>query len=180
MAQEAPAPPAPTPEAPEAPTPAPAPETPPEEPQKGEPETFTKEYVSGLRKEAAKYRTEAQAAREKAQEYEDRDKSELEKASGQRDRARSEVDRLKTENMRLRVAIDKGLVGDRAALADRLQGETQEEMTADAEKLLSLMKPEAESRPSDFDGGARAPAPPSKDAGEQHNELLVELFGKPT
>lgn len=45
------------------------------------------------------------------------------------------------EMLRLRVAVEKGLVGDHADLVDRLQGETLEEILADAEKLLELVKP---------------------------------------
>ena len=45
------------------------------------------------------------------------------------------------EMLRLRVAVEKGLVGDHADLVARLQGETLEEMLADADKLLELVKP---------------------------------------
>ncbi len=58
---------------------------------------------------------------------------------------------LQSENARLRVAIEKNLPAD---LVDRLKGTTVEELSADADKLLSLIGGAG----VDFDGGTRASA----------------------
>lgn len=52
-----------------------------------------------------------------------------------------ETKRLSQENLRLRVALKAGLDDD---LADRLRGETEEELLEDAQKLLDRFYPEKE------------------------------------
>lgn len=49
----------------------------------------------------------------------------------------AELDALRLQSERMRVAMAKGLP---AELADRLQGKTAEELEADADKLLALVK----------------------------------------
>ena len=97
-------------------------------------------------KEAAK---RAEAAEAKVREFEERDQSETEKITGQRDKFKSDAEEARVQNLRLRVALEKKLPSD---LIDRLQGATQEELEADADKLLELVKP---AEATDFDGGAR-------------------------
>ena len=55
-----------------------------------------------------------------------------------------------TENLRLRVATKKGLPAD---LIDRLKGETEQELEADAEKLLEFVKPGSPGNPPHNRGG---------------------------
>lgn len=111
---------------------------------------------------------------EKARELEEANKSELEKATSQRDALQAERDKAAQENLRLKVALDKSVPAD---LIDRLRGETQEELEADADKLLSLVK--AEPQAPDFDGGARRPAPENREPAEAHNDFLAQVLGLP-
>lgn len=60
--------------------------------------------------------------------------TELEKAQA----AAGRVVPLEAENLRLKVAIEKGLIGERANLVDRLKGETLDDLRADADSLLAL------------------------------------------
>ncbi len=89
-------------------------------------------------------------------EFEDRDKSESEKLAERAAAAEKTAAEAQTGYLRLKVATAKGLP---ANLAERLRGTTEEEMTADADELLSVFKPKSKS-PS-FDGGARGGSAPS-------------------
>lgn len=53
----------------------------------------------------------------------------------------------KAARLRDRIALKKGLSGDLADLADRLKGSTEEELEADADRLLALIKPKGDSTP---------------------------------
>lgn len=64
-------------------------------------------------------------------------KAEKAKKTAPKDTAESK--RLGQENLRLRVALKAGLDDD---LADRLRGETEDELLADAQKLLDRFYPE--------------------------------------
>lgn len=76
-----------------------------------------------------------------------------------------EIDPLKLENLRLRVAMEKGLPTD---LIDRLQGKTQEELAADADKLLQFVKPASgPGVPPAGRGGSPAPVDFSKMSPEE-------------
>lgn len=97
---------------------------------------------------------------EKARELEEANATELEKATSQRDTFKNEAETKAAENLRLRVALEKSVPAD---LIDRLRGDTQEELEADADKLLSLVKTEAPA--PDFDGGARTPGDPQVEPG---------------
>lgn len=122
-------------------------------------------------------------------ELQDENKSEMEKLTGKVTSLSDENKSTKAENLRLRVALSKGLTGDKADLADRLRGNTQEELEADADKLLSHLAPpepkkqgEEENKkeevpPPSFDGGAREAAPEAQDPAVAHNKLVVDLFG---
>jgi regulator of replication initiation timing len=149
-----------------------------QEPQGKEPATFDKEYVQSLRSESAQRRIEAQQLKEKLEEYEERDKSESEKLTGKVGKLSEENKGLASENAKLRVALQKNLPAD---LIDRLRGNTQEELQADADKLLSLVKtPDDTEKEPDFDGGAREPAPDPDSPDQAHSKLLLGLFGAPT
>lgn len=96
---------------------------------------------------------EYKQAAERLAEIEKAGQTELELVTSERDDLKGRFSGLSAENQRLRVAITKGLPAD---LIDRLRGETEEEMLADADKLLSLVTP---ARPqTGFDGGARRSA----------------------
>lgn len=99
-------------------------------------------------------------AERKAKEFEDRDLTEQQKLEKRAAEAEGKVPTLEAENTRLRVALEKGLVGDRAFLADRLRGTTKEELTADADELLKQFGGGGTGRTT-FDGGARGSAAPT-------------------
>lgn len=102
----------------------------------------------------------AEAAAQKAKELELKEQQKWQKLYEERE---SELRNERLTNARLRVATTKGLP---AELIDRLQGGTEEELAADADKLLSLFKP-AES------AGRQAPGvPPSR--GSKPARLEIE------
>jgi hypothetical protein len=139
------------------------------------PKTFDKQYVSELRSEAANWRTKAQQAAEKLEEYEEANKSELEKAQTKATKAEQKAAEAEGRLLRFQVAAEKQLPKE---LISRLRGNTQEELAADADELLSLVKSRTDTEKTpDFDGGAREPAPEPKSADEQHNESVLRLLG---
>jgi hypothetical protein len=143
-------------------------------PKATEPKTFDEGYVKTLRQEAARYRTEAQQAKEKVSEFEEANQSEMEKLTNRNTSLADESKKLSVENARLRVAIEKQVPGD---LVDRLRGDTQEEMAADADKLLGLLNQSGEEPTPDFDGGARESAPEPKTPEAQHDDVVMKLLG---
>lgn len=165
------------------------PKTEPQAKPEGEPapKTFTQEDVDRvvgerLAREREKYsdHEELKAAAEKLKEIEEANKSELEKAASQRDKFKSDAEKFGSENTRLRVAIEKGLVGDKADLVDRLRGNTKEELEADADALLKMFEGQRQEPTPNFDGGVREPAPTPKTPDQEHNEVILKLAGLST
>lgn len=117
-----------------------------------EPQSFDREYVERLRRENASYRTRAQEAESKVQTFEQRDMTEQQRLEQRATEAESKIPTLESDNLRLRVALKKGLVGDKAILADRLRGTTEAELEADADELLQHF---GGAGGTSFDGGAR-------------------------
>lgn len=110
-----------------------------ETPPKGEPEaeTFDAEYVAKLRKEAAKYRTEAKTnadAAKKLAEIEDANKSEIQKAADAKAAAEKERDEARAEALRLRIATKHG-ISDPDDIDLFLTGTDEETLTKQAERL---------------------------------------------
>ena len=102
--------------------------------------TFDEGYVKELRQEAAKYRTQNKELMEKAQKYDEfveSQKSEQEKQAEALAQAVKERDAMRAEMLRMKIASAKNLP---ASLVDRLRGETEEEMMADADNLLEGLK----------------------------------------
>lgn len=117
----------------------PPPEATPEPPPEGDPETFDKAYVSKLRDEAAKYRTDAKANAKAADELAAIKKSqqtEAEKAADELATARAEAAGAKVEAMRFRIASEHGIEAKRAALL--LNGSDEETMTEQAKALVGM------------------------------------------
>jgi TolA-binding protein len=161
--------------------------TPPADPNGGtSPErTLNQEQVDRivqdrLARERTKYGMtpeEVQALKTKAEQLEAQGLSEQERIQRERDEARQRAQTLEPENMRLRVALEKGLVGDRSWVVDRLRGNSVEELLADADSILTRLTP-APAAPAAVppaapasgapaippsDGGAAAPVSPSDD-----------------
>lgn len=132
------------------------------------PKTFDEDYVKSLRQEAAKYRTQFKEASEKAKaydEYLESQKSEQQKMADALEAASRERDDLKSQMMRLKVAREKQLPD---SLVDRLRGETEEDMLADADALMSGLqaltvkpKPSVEQVGTGVVGEADAPMDPA-------------------
>lgn len=120
--------------------------------------TFTQQQVNDLiarekGKITAKYADHDQlrAAAEELKTLKTASQSDLERLTGETNTLKGQNGTLTSENMRLKVALKKGLVGDKAVLADRLSGTTEAEMEADADELLKLFGGNG----TGFDGGAR-------------------------
>lgn len=135
------------------PTPPVAPEAPAQEPK---PETDWKA-------EAKKWETRAKenkGAADRLAQLEESQKSEQQKLIERAEAAERERDQVRTEALRLRIAHEKGLTPKQAA---RLRGDTEEELLADADDLLSEFGPAGPRRPTgDVGQGPRdTPEPPS-------------------
>src|SRR4051812_41922004 len=101
----------------------------------------------------------------KLAEIENANRSELEKLTGERDGLKSKVPTLEQENLRLRIAVEKGLVGDKAWIAERLRGSTEDELKTDADQFLQRLTAAPPSTPPpDVHGGVRKPAQPDEEA----------------
>lgn len=143
-------------------------------PDPSKPETFSREYVENLRKEAAANRKAAKDAQDKIDELADRDKSEADKAKARADRAEARASKAEADLLRHSVAASKKVPAD---AVDLLQGSTQDELEASADKLLGLIKASGGGdKPADFDAGARPPAPAQKSPEQAHNDLLVGML----
>lgn len=122
------------------------------------------------RRKVAEQRDEALA---RVKEFEDSQKSEEQKREEALEAARKEAESYKTrihelevKQLRSEVAAAKNLP---PKLADRLTGETVEEIEADADSLLEDLGPISVETPPPGDGGARTPVPP-KDLDDQIRE----------
>jgi hypothetical protein len=134
--------------------------------------------LSALEKER-EARRDAERALKKFQEDVEWEKSqaqrnEREKLEAERDRYKSRAEESDQTILRVRVAAAKQLP---PGLALRVQGNTEAEMMADADRLLAELdglKPRV-----GFDGGAREPA--SSDSPEEaHRKLILGLLGRDT
>ena len=79
-----------------------------------------------------------QAVNTRLQEIADQGKSDLEKATERAAKAEQQLAALQGEKLRFEVAAAKGLPYD---LANRLQGGTRDELEADADTLIALLRP---------------------------------------
>lgn len=98
--------------------------------------TFDAEYVEKLRKEAAKYRTEAKAnaeAAKKLADLEESQKSEVQKAADAKAQAEKDRDDARAEALRLRIATKHGISDEDADLF--LTGTDEDTLTRQAERL---------------------------------------------
>lgn len=82
---------------------------------------------------------EAETLRLKLKEYEDRDKTEQQKLEERAAAAEKAAAEREAALLRYRVATAKGLP---AELVERLRGSTEEELAADADSLLAMLKPQ--------------------------------------
>ncbi len=111
---------------------------------------------------AAKQAREAlESAQTELKKYEDRDKSEADKAEEARKALEARASKAEAELLRLKVAQKKNLPPE---LAERLRGETEEELEEDAERLSELVKPGKPSVDTDAGKGKAASEAPTDPA----------------
>lgn len=123
--------------------------------------TETVEFWRAKAREQEK-RAKANAdAATKLKEIEDRDLSELEKAQRAAKEYGDELAALKARSLRNEVALAKGLP---ANLAARLQGNTEEELAADADELLALVNVKRTPAPDRGQGARETSAEADADA----------------
>lgn len=122
-----------------------------------------------VEKALKKANKEAETLRLQLKEYEDSKKSEEQKLTEAKAAAEKEAAEAKLDYLRLKVGTSKGLP---AAVAERLRGETEEEMAEDADRLLELIKPGSPS--GSADGGNQGKAP---EKGDDMNTLLRKAAG---
>jgi hypothetical protein len=114
-------------------------------------------------KAAAEHQKQLESQTAKIRHFEDRDKTELERlqsraesAAQEREKALSDAATARLELTKFQVARDKKLP---AEWIDRLRGSSQEELEADADSLLAVLKEQEKRRtPPSYDGGVRRQA----------------------
>lgn len=120
--------------------------------------------IKAEREAAKKAKAERDEALARIKEYEDAQKSEAEKREEALAETQKELEALRNENhqlevrqLRATVAAEKNLP---PRLANRLTGETVEEIQADADALLEDLGTLPGETPPPGDGGARTPVTP--------------------
>lgn len=142
-----------------------------------------KKMIADLRRENAKHRTEKQAAKSKLEEYDswkDSQLTELEKAQ-KRVAELEALEQSRSEGKRKEEVAKK--VGLDPELADRLRGETEDELEADARAMVTLMggkRIEDDSKPDahDFFGGVTGKKPVGQKANKSSSTGWFDEFMK--
>lgn len=109
-------------------------------------------------KQAAQKLEEAEARLKK---YEDANKSEKDRLEESKRAAEDRASKAEAELLRVRVAAKKNLPSE---LAERLRGDTEEELEADADRLSELVKPGKPSVDTDAGKGRASSEGPSDPA----------------
>lgn len=130
-----------------------------------------KKALSAERRRADAAEKALKAAQAQLAEIETAKLSDLERAQRERDEAQSRLREFEQANLRQRVALAKGLPAD---LVDRLRGETEAEVAADADALLALVKAPTSPRP-DLSQAGGAPMPLNGDPVEQALRLKLGI-----
>lgn len=137
-------------------------------------EDKAKRLVENLRESERKLQEELKTLRPKAAEFdklEESKKTELQKLTEQLTAETTKREAAELENLRLKVGAAKGLPVE---LIARLQGDTEEALTADADKLLALVAPS----PGVPRASSRQGAPePSRTIGDSMNDKLRRAAG---
>lgn len=156
-----------------------------EKPQEGateqEPKTFDADYVANLRKEAARYRTEAKKASEALEQQRQASMTEAEKAVAEAE-ARGRTSATQDFGKKLATAEIRAVAAD--AKADltgvfdyldltRFVGEDGEPDARAIQAFVNAL-PKKEATPPSFDGGGRATAT----GGDDMNKLIRAGLGR--
>lgn len=111
-----------------------------------DPKTFDAEYVKELRKENAKYRTEAKAnadAAKRLAEIEEANKTEAQRAEDTLKQQTERADKAEQALLRHEVAAEKGVPANAVKF---LTGSTRDEIEASADDVLTLIGDAAKPR----------------------------------
>ncbi|AYN57861.1 scaffolding protein [Arthrobacter phage Faja] len=135
-------------------------------------ETISSEEAARIRAALAKANKEAEAARRKLKEADDAKLSEIDKAKRDAADATKELERIQRDNLLKTVALAEGVP---AKWVNRLVGDTEEELRADARSILADLNKPKKPEP-DASQGARQTAKVSGwDAGKSEAQ---KRFGK--
>lgn len=125
-------------------------ETPAQEPEKKTPEAIPYDRFKEVLEERNQMKDRLAALEAKQKQADEERLKEENKYKELYEQREKELQQERAERMRLTVATSKGLPPE---LAARLRGETQEELEADADSLLALMKPASKGVPVTTSGG---------------------------
>ena len=123
---------------------------------------WAREKLTKANNAAAKYRVQAKEAAEKAQfEAEEKYSAQIKELTDAKAAVAAELETARLESLKLRTALSVGIPGESAAeFAALLQGTTEDELSAHAQKVKGLLgvatKPE---RPVDPSQGAGSDVP---------------------
>ena len=123
-----------------------------------------KKALAEERKRAAAAEKEAKALKARLDEIEAANLSELEKAQKAASDAAARLAEYERTTLRQKVALVKGVPAD---LVDRLRGDTEDEIAADADALLALVKAPTTPLPDPSQGARGGATPLNSDGLEQ-------------
>jgi hypothetical protein len=125
--------------------------------------------IRKLRAEAKRLRLERNEARDRAKVYEDRDKTDEQRRQEELAAATRRADAAEARLLRHEVAAEYGI----ARHAQRLQGDTRDELVKDARALQKEFGLDGNDRP-DFSSGVRRPVQRPKTM----NEVILRASGR--
>lgn len=129
-----------------------------DEPKEKAPSAKADDGVSPAVKAALrKANKEAETLRLKLKEFEDRDKTDQQKLAERAEAAEKRAAELERQTLRSKVGAAKGLP---PKMWDRLRGDDEDALTADADDLLAEIK--SNGRAPSFDGGAKGRTAPAE------------------
>lgn len=169
----------------ETPPPPPPPSDPPKEEQKP-PENFSREYVEGLRKEAAENRRKAATAEAKLKEQDDAKLSETERLQKERDEARTKAEQIEARARQRVIRSEVRVVASELGFADpsdahRFLDDDAIELDDDGEpkNVKALLEKLAKDKSYLLKTeGAGSAGPPRTPRSNGHQETHEERVGK--
>lgn len=136
----------------------------------------TRKALKDANREAAERRKKLEALEKAEQDRKDAEMTELQKAQAELERIKIERDQLEQAKKAMELSQRKRAVADKiglpTALADRLTGETEDEMEADAKTILEALPKGSLPKP-----GATNPGQNARGQTETDAERRKRLFG---
>lgn len=157
---------------------------------KSEPDSFSREYVEDLRKEAAKYRTELRAKEKELEAFSTRDRAAEEKRLLEASQYKELYEKSKAELAEKEAALKaqqldllRQRIGSEMKLPQelisRLSGLTDEEIRADAEILVKIVTPATPEGKAGLSGRQTTTAiPDGKPVKETTEQRRARLLGR--